>query len=126
MHGQLYKMLLLTCCANNDEYALSKINFFKNNKSDPKKLKTQTETFNKFITYHKQKKFNFEKFFNDLVPRNPDTEEEFEMDEFIDFLEEKYEIIVKPDEKGFCDYDIFSSMILILDINIISFNKYKR
>ena len=111
-------MLLLTCCANDDEYALSKINFFKNNKSDPKKLKTQTETFNKIITYHKQKKFNFEEFFKHLKPRNPETEDYFEMDEFIDFLEENYDIIVKPDEKGFCDYKIFSSIIIMSSIKI--------
>jgi len=114
----LYKMLLLTCCANDDVYVLAKINFFKNNQSDPKKLKTQTETFNKFITYHKEKKFNFEKFFMDLKPINPETNDKFEMDEFIEYLEENYDIIVKPDEKGFCDYKIFSSIIIMSSIKI--------
>ena len=58
----LYKMLLLTCCANDDEYALSKINFFKNNQSDPMILKTETDIFNKIINSCKEKKFNFEGF----------------------------------------------------------------
>ena len=32
--------------------------------------------------------------------------------------EENYDIIVKPDEKGFCDYKIFSSIIIMSSIKI--------
>ena len=55
---------------------------------------------------------------NELKPRNPETDEEFEFQEFIEYIKDKYDIIIKPDKKGNCEYSIFESIILFLDINM--------
>lgn len=114
----IHKILLLICASCYDHYTLSKINFFKNNRENPNKIKRQTQYFNNIITYHKRNKFHFERFFKELMPINLETEENYEMDEFINFLEEEYNITISLDEKGYCDYHIFASMIISLDINI--------
>jgi hypothetical protein len=122
----IYKLMLLICTAENDHYTLTKINFFKNNQSNPKKLKNQTETFNQIITYHKENRFNFLEFFNEILPINPETEEEFNIDDFIEFLEENYELSISPDKNGFCDYDTFSLIIMNLDSTIARTIKYYK
>ena len=114
----IHKILMLICSASDDHYTLSKINFFKNNQSNPKKLKKQTDVFNKIINYHKINKFNFNEFFIEFLPKKIDSEELFEMDEFIEYLEENYELSIEFDNKGNCEYDIFASMIIMLDTNI--------
>ena len=114
----IHKILILICASYNDHYILSKINFFKDNKKDLKKLKKQTENFNKIITYHKKNKFNFEKFFIELQPKNLESEGLFKMDEFIEYLEENYDIIIELNNKYYCSYDIFAKMIIKLDSNI--------
>ena len=113
----IHKTMMLICSASDDHYTLSKINFFKNNQTNPKKLKKQTETFNKIISFHKMNKFNFNEFFIELEPKHPETEEDFEREEFIEFLEENYEITIKTDKQGNCDYSNFI-VILELDSNI--------
>jgi hypothetical protein len=114
----IHKVMLLICASCDDHYTLAKINFFKNNQSNLKKLKKQTELFNKIITFNKMNKFNFMDFYKELQPVNPDTEEKFEMDSFIEYLEENYDIIINIDKKGYCMYNIFSSIIVMLDCNI--------
>lgn len=114
----IHKILLLICASTNDNYTLSKINFFKNNISNIIKLKKQTVDFNKIITFHRNNKFNFESFLNEFIPINPDTEEEFTMNEFIEYLKEFYKLIVCIDETGNCSYELFGNMIMLLDINI--------
>jgi hypothetical protein len=114
----IHKILLLICASNNDHYTLSKINFFKNNMNNPNKLRTQTQCFNRIINYHRKNKFHFKRFFNELAPLNLDSEEKYKLDEFINFLEEEYSLIIILDEKGYCEYNVFASMILLLDINI--------
>ena len=109
--------MMLICTSSNDAYTLAKINFFKNNKLNPKKLKAQTEAFNKILKYHKDKVFNFEDFYKELRPTNPDTDELFELDEFINFLEEEYDIDVDIDNDENCKYDIFAAIVVNLDIN---------
>ena len=114
----IYKILLSICVSCDDIYNLAKINFFKNNHYNPIKLKNTTDTFINIVNYHKSNKFNFEKLFNKLLPKNLVTKELFEMNEFIEFLEENYNIIVNIDDNGNCNYNLFTSMILDLDINI--------
>lgn len=114
----IHKVMLLICASCDDHYTLAKINFFKNNQSNLKKLKKQTELFNKIITFNKMNKFNFMDFYKELQPVNTDTEEKFEMDSFIEYLEENYDIIINIDKKGYCMYNIFSSIIVMLDCNI--------
>ena len=126
-HDTIHKILLLICASNDDHYTLSKINFFKNNKNNPKKIKKQTEYFNKIINYHKENKFNFEDFFKQLKPKNLETEDDYDLDEFIIFLEEEYDLILAMDKYGNCDYQTFSDMILYLDVNISDILKsYKK
>jgi hypothetical protein len=114
----IHRLLVLLCASNDDHYILSKVNFFKNNKKNLQKLKKETQNFNKIIEYHKQNKFNFEEFFNELLPKNLETEENFEKDEFIEFLKENYNLVINIDNKGNCDYQHFASIIIFLDINI--------
>ena len=58
--------------------------------NNPNKLRTQTQCFNRIISYHKKNKFHFERFFNELAPLNLDSEEKYKLNEFINFLEEEY------------------------------------
>jgi hypothetical protein len=110
----IHKLLLSICASLKDHYILSKVNFFKNNKNNLKKLKKQTENFNKILKYHKNKKFNFEELFIELIPINLQTGEKFTMDEFIEFLEENYNISIIFDKNGYCDYSIFVKIIMKL------------
>jgi hypothetical protein len=110
----IHKLLLSICASLSDNYILSKINFFKNNKNNLKKIKKQTENFNKILKYHKNKKFNFEELFIELIPINLKTGENFTIDEFIEFLEENYNISIIVDKKGNCDYSIFVKIIMKL------------
>jgi len=111
----IYKILLLICASCNDHYTLSKINFFKNNQNN---LKKYTEYFNRIINCKKKNKFNFKEFVIELHIINPETESVFVIDDLIEYLEENYNITIEPDEKGNCEYSIFVSMILFLDINM--------
>ena len=126
-HDAIHKILLLICASSNDHYTLSKVNFFKNNKNTSNKIKKQTEYFNKIIKFHKENKFNFKDFFKELSPTNLESEEDYDFNEFIDFLEEEYGLIIKTDEEGNCDYHTFASIILYLDTNISDILKvYKK
>jgi len=126
-HDTIHKILLLICASTDDLYTLSKINFFKNNKNNPKKIKKQTEYFNKIINYHKENKFNFEDFFKQLKPKNLETEDDYDLDEFIILLDEEYDLIIAMDKYGNCDYQTFASIILHLDGNISDILKtYKK
>ena len=113
----IHKIMLLICASLNDKYTLAKINFFKKFKSNPKELKALTNNFNTILKYKKDNIFNFSIFYENLQPLNPDTEEEFEFDEFIDFLK-NYDIYVNLDKKGNAKYNIFARIILKLDSNI--------
>jgi hypothetical protein len=122
----IHKVMLLICASSDDPYTLSKINFFKNsmNESD---LKNNTHYFNNIMKYHKNNHFNFEKFFIELRPKNLETEDKFEIQEFIDYFRNEHQILINPDEKGNCDYSIFEDIILFLDINMSHrLGKYKR
>ena len=123
----IHKVLLLICACSNDHYTLSKVNFFKNNMDDQKIIKTKTEYFNNIIKYHKKNHFNFEEFFIELNPINLETEDEFEIQEFIEYFNDNYKIMIKPDKKGYCGYSIFESIILFSDIKMSDrLEKYKR
>ena len=110
----IHKILMMVCTVLEDHYILSKINFFKNNQNNSKKLKRSTETFNKIINIHKSNQFNFDDFYNELQPNNPETNEEFTKEEFIEFLQ-NYNINIEDD---ICSYNIFSSIVIKLDVNI--------
>ena len=112
----IHKVMLLICASSDDPYTLSKINFFKNSMDDSK-IKINTHYFNNIMKYHKNNHFNFEKFFIELNPIN-ENEDEFEIQEFIDYFQDEYQIIIKPDEKGNCEYSIFKNIILLLDSNV--------
>lgn len=116
----IHKIMLLICASCNDNYTLAKINFFKNNKSNSKKLKKQTEVFNKIIKFKKDGVFNFNDFYKQIRPVNPNTDELFKHDEFTDFLEENYDICANIDKNGNCKYNIFAQIIVKLDCSMIS------
>jgi len=111
-HNMIHKLMTMCCTANRDHYTLAKVNFFKLNQDKPKKIKQQTETFNNIISFNKKKKFNFQELFIELKLKNPETKELFDIKEFIEYMEENYEIIIDLDKKGNSSYDTFEQIII--------------
>ncbi len=116
MKTTLHKILMLICTANNDPYSLAKINFF-NNFDNKAKLKRYTERFNKILEYKKNNYFDLMDLFENLKPKNSETGELFEYDEFVDFLENTYSIII--DTNNINSYNLFVNIIIQIDDNMI-------
>jgi hypothetical protein len=116
MHEVIHNLLICTCALNDDPYTLSKINYFKNYK-ETKTLKKDTELFNKIMKWKKNNLIDFELFFEDLRPKNQETQERYEYNEFIEYLEE-LNINIKFNNKNECGYKYFIDIIINLDNNI--------
>jgi hypothetical protein len=119
MKDIIHQILILICTAIDDPYKLAKINFFSNH-NNKATLKKDTELFNKIISFKKNNKFHFESFFNTLNPKNEETGEFFELEDFIEFLEDTYNIKIILDKDGFCSYKLFSKLIISLDQQVNS------
>ncbi len=117
----IYSLFIWICALDNDKYTLSKIIYFKNYKNT-KSLKMDTELFNDIISWKKNDNVNFKIFFERLRVINPDTEEIFKYKEFIEYIEENYNIIIDfiDNSETFCKYSV------IIDILVKMDNSYSR
>jgi hypothetical protein len=94
MINTLYSIIELICASMNDPYELSKIlHFNKNYKS--KSYNKNISYFNKIIQIKKTDEVDFKSFYNDIKPINPETNDELSEEEFIEYIEEKYDIIIE-------------------------------
>jgi hypothetical protein len=111
MKESIYTLFLGICALDDNPYVLSKINYFINC-SNVKTLKKETELFNNIICWKKLNSFNLKKFFEKSVFTNPDNGEEFDFDDFIEYLYDNYKIkIVYLNEKN-CEYKYFVEIIM--------------
>ncbi len=121
MKNTVYSIFLGKCTLEDNPYTLSKIIYFKNyNKNNKKRsLQTDTELFNNIINWEKTDVVDFKLFFEDLRLVNQETEELFEYDEFIEYLDDNYDIQINfLDEKQiYCNYE--NIIILLMKINNI-------
>ncbi len=121
----IYSLMKYICASTNNKYELSKVLYYinctKTNNSKNKTSKITIDYFNRIIDYKKNNKFNFVEFFEELKPQNIDSGEDFTLDEFIDFLNEEYDIQVELDDDDNCEFKIFAKIIMQLsNQNIIA------
>ncbi len=115
MKETIYNIMISICAIEDNPYTLSKVNFF-NNYKNIKSLKTDTQMFNEIIGWKKSNYVNFEKLFNNLMLRNPNTEEEFEIEEFVDYIKDKYKVKIEfTNNTYYCNY--ISIVDMIVQIN---------
>jgi len=110
MIDTIYGIIQTICACTNDEYELSKILYFdKNykNKNNPYEF----DYFNKIVNIQKNNKFNFEDFYNEINPVNPESGDDYSQQEFIDEFK-KYKIKIKTDKDGFCEAHIFDEILI--------------
>jgi len=110
MIDTIYGIIQTICACTNDEYELSKILYFdKNykNKNNPYEF----DYFNKIVNIQKNNKFNFEDFYNEINPVNPDSGDDYSQQEFINEFK-KYKIKIKTDKDGFCEAHIFDEILI--------------
>ena len=122
MIDTIYSIIELICASMNDPYELSKIlHFNKNYKS--KSYNKNISYFNKIIDIKKSNEFDFKTFYNSIQPFNPDTDDDLTEDEFIEYLENEYEITMEN-----YDAELFERLIMNLNNDISrsnSLSKYK-
>jgi hypothetical protein len=125
MHETIHNLLTCICALNHDPYTLAKINYFKNYK-ETKTLKKDTEFFNNIIKWKKDNFVDLKSFFNKIRPKNQETEERFEYDEFLEYLEEIYNIKIELID-NYCSYENIVKIIIKLDYRISTIiNDYKE
>lgn len=119
----IYGIIQIICACSNDKYELAKILYFNENYKS-KTLKKDVELFNRIIDIKKNKNFNFKKFYDECVPINLETEEEFKNHkDFMEYLNEMYDINIKLDKKNDCDSETFDKIILYINKNISQTDK---
>jgi len=121
MIDTIYSIIEFICAANNDCYELSKMLYFnKNYKS--KSYKKDIEYFNKIIEIKKTDNFDFKNFYDKIQPINPETGDNYEYDEFIEFVENTYNIKINNKNNSY----LFEELIVNLDLNIDSDGELSR
>jgi len=107
----IYSLIKFICASIDDKYELSKILYYKNISNN-----TNTITygyFSRIIDFKKNKTFNLEEFYNQLKIKN------YEFNEFVEFLEEEYEIEIELDDNNNCDIKHFDKLIIYINNNDI-------
>jgi hypothetical protein len=127
MKETIYNIMISICAIEDNPYTLSKVNFF-NNYKNIRSLKTDTIKFNNIMKWKKNNIFNFKKLFEIFVITNPETGEEFEFEDFIKHINDKFKINIEfKDEDYNCEYKYFVDLIIQVDTtyspNIYSYRK---
>ena len=117
MEDCIYRLLIILCSLNNDEYKLAEILFIKSNR-DLSDLKDQLEIFKKIINGKKNNFVDFNDFYDEIMPVNPNTGLDMEYDEFIKFIQDDYKIKLNFNENKFLSWNNFETVIMNLDKNI--------
>jgi hypothetical protein len=108
-------LFLIVCSLKDDPFTLSKINFFsKNRQMDKIELETMTNTFNNIMDIKKKKEFDLNELFEELQPIDPDTEDDLQFEEFIEYINKKIgKILLK--KNNIYDDKVFDKIIVNLD-----------
>jgi hypothetical protein len=117
MEECIYKLLIILCSLNNDEYKLAEILFIKSNRN-LLDLKDQIEIFRKIINGKKNNFIDFTEFYEEIFPINPDTGLDMEYDEFINYIEDNNKIKLNFNNNILLSWNDFEFIILCLDKNI--------
>jgi hypothetical protein len=107
----IYSLIKFICATLDDKYELSKILYYKH-------IGKQTNTitygfFSRIIDFKKNKTFNLEEFYNQLKIKN------YEFNDFVEFLEEEYEMEIELDDNNNCDIKHFDKLIIYINNNDI-------
>jgi hypothetical protein len=124
MIDTIYRIIELICACTENKFELSKILYFnKNYKKNS--INKDIMDFNNIIDIKKNKNFNLKKLYDELQPINPDTGDDFDFKEFIEYIEENYND--DGDDKKEFNFnnvdniyasEIFEKLILYLNIDI--------
>jgi len=124
----IYRMLVILCSLNNDEFKLAEILFIRSNANLPN-LKIQLEIYNKIIYGKKNKFVNLYDFYDEIMPINIETGSDMCYGEFINYIQnnifdgQKINIC----ENNLLSWDDFELIILNLDKNIsLNISCYKK
>jgi hypothetical protein len=123
----IYSLIKFICASIDDKYELSKILYYKNISNNTNTI--TYDYFSRIIDFKKNKTFNFEEFYKELIPRNNDTNDDYTLDEFIDFLEEDCKLTIEYDNSYNCDIKYFDKLIIFIggnQINSFALTKYKN
>jgi hypothetical protein len=124
MIDTLYSIIEFICATCKDSYELSKILYFnKNYKS--KSYKKDVQMFNEIIEINRTNSFNFNDLYIKIEPHNPNTDEELTEEEFIEYIEEEYDIEIDDNFTS----ELFETLIINLDNDISEtgrIQKYKK
>lgn len=111
MKETIYNIMITICALTDDPYTLSKINYFANYKNI-RSLKADTEIFNKIINWKKTNTGDFKKLFDNFMIINPENGKEFEFNEFIEHIENNFNIVIKFTNETNCEYKYFVDFIV--------------
>jgi hypothetical protein len=113
----IYEIFLNITSILNNKYILSKILYFENYKC-LSNIKSDTELFNKIINWKKDNNLDFQDFFEELTLKNPENSFKlFKYDEFLEYIEDNYNIKIKFNNNIFCEYKYFIDIINYVDPN---------
>lgn len=128
MEECIYRLLIILCSLNEDEYELAKILFIKSNKNS-KNLLQELEIYKKIINGKKNKSINFNDFYEQLMPVEPETGIDMEIDEFKKYIEQNIfdDESLNICEKNLLSWEDFELIIMNLDSSIsIIVKNYKK
>ena len=112
----IYRLLILLCAINSDEYKLAEIMFIKNN-LELKNLSVKVQKFKKIINGEKNEFIDFYEFYEIISPINPETDKDMDFIEFKKYVEDKI-----MDKIILCDNNIpwkqFELILIRLDSDI--------
>ena len=120
----IFRLLIILCSVNNDEYTLGEVLFTKSN-FNSKTIKKDSEIFRKIIYAKKENKFNFLNWYDEILPTHLETGEDLNYTDFIKQIESEVGKIVFESSSTFepnqiITYDLFEK--IILEIN----SKYSK
>ena len=99
-----YDILVCICSLKNDKYLLAKILYFKDNENISS---YEEDDFKLFLNCKKNDEIDLEHLHDMMKPRNQDNEE-YTFDEYIEYLENEYDLEIKD---GKCSYKDFKNII---------------
>jgi len=106
----IYTLIKFICASTDDKYELSKIMYYKKN-LNKKSKRMKNDYFSRVIDYKRNNMFNLEDFYNELKIKN------YSFDEFVQFIEDEYEIELDLDDDNNCNSKNFDKLIILLDDN---------
>jgi hypothetical protein len=129
MEDCIYRLLIILCSLENDEYKLAEILFIKSNSNtNLTDLKDQLEIFKKIINGKKNNFVNLKDIYEQFMPVNPDTGDDMNYEQFIKYIQDDIFIGDELDlnNNELMNWNDFELVILGLDKNISPNIKYYK